>query len=141
MFNPRPPVLQVYIVAVQRSREKQSPGRSADLSVSSLTNDRSESGGAGLLKLVQSDLTTLSRLWLAALQDYALLTLPQEYASQLPTTGEKQEAGGDSYRSCFLQFIYLMHLNNQMKSTHFYKQSLNYPGISCIISSKSTINY
>uniref|UniRef100_A0A671UYL6 HEAT repeat-containing protein 5A n=1 Tax=Sparus aurata TaxID=8175 RepID=A0A671UYL6_SPAAU len=46
-----------------------------------------ESGGAGLLKLVQSDLSTLSRLWLAALQDYALLTLPQEYASQLPATG------------------------------------------------------
>uniref|UniRef100_A0A8P4G1T7 HEAT repeat-containing protein 5A n=1 Tax=Dicentrarchus labrax TaxID=13489 RepID=A0A8P4G1T7_DICLA len=45
----------------------------------------SESGG--LLKLVQSDLSTLSRLWLAALQDYALLTLPQEYASQLPATG------------------------------------------------------
>uniref|UniRef100_A0A667XVW1 HEAT repeat-containing protein 5A n=1 Tax=Myripristis murdjan TaxID=586833 RepID=A0A667XVW1_9TELE len=47
----------------------------------------SGSGGAGLLKLVQSDLSTLSRLWLAALQDYALLTLPQEYASQLPAAG------------------------------------------------------
>uniref|UniRef100_A0A3P9B6Q2 HEAT repeat-containing protein 5A n=1 Tax=Maylandia zebra TaxID=106582 RepID=A0A3P9B6Q2_9CICH len=47
----------------------------------------SESGGAGLLKLVQSELSTLSRLWLAALQDYALLTLPQEYSSQLPATG------------------------------------------------------
>uniref|UniRef100_A0AAQ6IEW8 HEAT repeat-containing protein 5A n=1 Tax=Anabas testudineus TaxID=64144 RepID=A0AAQ6IEW8_ANATE len=80
---------EVYIIAVQRSRDKQSPGRSADLSVSSLTNDmsESESGGAGLLKLVQSDLSTLSRLWLAALQDYSLLTLPQEYTSQLPATG------------------------------------------------------
>uniref|UniRef100_A0A8D0DBZ6 HEAT repeat-containing protein 5A n=1 Tax=Sander lucioperca TaxID=283035 RepID=A0A8D0DBZ6_SANLU len=47
----------------------------------------SESEGAGLLKLVQSDLLTLSRLWLAALQDYAMLTLPQENASQLPATG------------------------------------------------------
>lgn len=83
-------------MAVQRSRETQSPGRSADPSVSSLTNDGSESGGAGLLKLVQSDLMTLSRLWLAALQDYALLTLPQEYASQLPATGEEQRAGGGS---------------------------------------------
>uniref|UniRef100_A0A3B4UBB4 HEAT repeat-containing protein 5A n=1 Tax=Seriola dumerili TaxID=41447 RepID=A0A3B4UBB4_SERDU len=80
---------EVYIVAVQRSRQKESPGRTADLSVSSLANDSSssESGGAGLLKLVQSDLSTLSRLWLAALQDYALLTLPQEYAPQLPATG------------------------------------------------------
>ncbi|KAL7380923.1 hypothetical protein ABVT39_026023 [Epinephelus coioides] len=81
---------EVYIVAVQRSRQKESPDRTADLSVSSsLTNDSSgsDSGGAGLLKLVQSDLSTLSRLWLAALQDYALLTLPQEYASRLPAAG------------------------------------------------------
>ncbi|XP_036928579.1 HEAT repeat-containing protein 5A isoform X7 [Acanthopagrus latus] len=80
---------EVYIVAVQRSRQKESPGSMADTSLSSPANDSSgsESGGAGLLKLVQSDLSTLSRLWLAALQDYALLTLPQEYASQLPTTG------------------------------------------------------
>uniref|UniRef100_A0AAX7UCG0 HEAT repeat-containing protein 5A n=1 Tax=Astatotilapia calliptera TaxID=8154 RepID=A0AAX7UCG0_ASTCA len=57
---------EVYIVAVQRSKQKER---------------------AGLLKLVQSELSTLSRLWLAALQDYALLTLPQEYSSQLPATG------------------------------------------------------
>ncbi|KAJ4920035.1 hypothetical protein JOQ06_021952, partial [Pogonophryne albipinna] len=70
---------EVYIVAVQRSRQEESSDRTADLSVSSsLANDSSESGGAGLLKLVQSDLCTLSRLWLSALQDYALLTLPQE---------------------------------------------------------------
>ncbi|GAA6234638.1 HEAT repeat-containing protein 5A, partial [Lates japonicus] len=76
---------EVYIVAVQRSRQRESP----DLSVSSSANDSagSESGGAGLLKLVQSDLSTLSRLWLAVLQDYALLTLPQEYAPQLPAAG------------------------------------------------------
>lgn len=41
-----------------------------------------------LLKLVQSDLPTLSRLWLAVLQDYALLTLGQEDASQLAAAGE-----------------------------------------------------
>uniref|UniRef100_A0A8D0A2I1 HEAT repeat-containing protein 5A n=1 Tax=Sander lucioperca TaxID=283035 RepID=A0A8D0A2I1_SANLU len=50
-------------------------------------SSQKESQGAGLLKLVQSDLLTLSRLWLAALQDYAMLTLPQENASQLPATG------------------------------------------------------
>uniref|UniRef100_A0A8C8MN11 HEAT repeat-containing protein 5A n=1 Tax=Oncorhynchus tshawytscha TaxID=74940 RepID=A0A8C8MN11_ONCTS len=41
----------------------------------------------GLLTLVQTDLATLSRLWLAALQDYVLLTLPQDYSAQLPATG------------------------------------------------------
>ncbi|XP_039459003.1 HEAT repeat-containing protein 5A isoform X1 [Oreochromis aureus] len=80
---------EVYIVAIQRSKQKESSHRPADPSVSSLASDSSgsESGGAGLLKLVQSELSTLSRLWLAALQDYALLTLPQEYSSQLPATG------------------------------------------------------
>uniref|UniRef100_A0A674A100 HEAT repeat-containing protein 5A n=1 Tax=Salmo trutta TaxID=8032 RepID=A0A674A100_SALTR len=34
-----------------------------------------------------TDLATLSRLWLAALQDYVLLTLPQDYSAQLPATG------------------------------------------------------
>lgn len=79
---------QVYIVAVQRSRQEEE----SDLSASSAANDGSgsESGGAGLLKLVQSDLSTLSRLWLAALQDHALLTLPQEYAAQLPAAGSEQ---------------------------------------------------
>uniref|UniRef100_A0A8C4TQF6 HEAT repeat-containing protein 5A n=1 Tax=Falco tinnunculus TaxID=100819 RepID=A0A8C4TQF6_FALTI len=45
------------------------------------------SSAGGLLDLVQADLGTLSKLWLAALQDFALLTLPSEYASQLPTEG------------------------------------------------------
>lgn len=77
--------LQVYITAVQGSRQREGPG-------SHLQQQSDEAGtagpaGAGLLKLVQTDLTTLSRLWLAALQDYALLTLPSQYSSQLPSTG------------------------------------------------------
>ncbi|XP_019118771.2 HEAT repeat-containing protein 5A isoform X4 [Larimichthys crocea] len=71
---------EVYIVAVQRSRQKESSSLATE-------GSGSDSGGAGLLNLVQSDLSTLSRLWLAALQDYALLTLPQEYTPQLPATG------------------------------------------------------
>ncbi|KAM6973609.1 HEAT repeat-containing protein 5A [Aplochiton taeniatus] len=80
---------EVYIVAVQTSTQKESSGRGTDSSASTLSNEASGSGagGAGLLKLVQSDLATLSRLWLAVLQDHALLTLPQDYASQLPDTG------------------------------------------------------
>ncbi|XP_029982384.1 HEAT repeat-containing protein 5A-like isoform X3 [Sphaeramia orbicularis] len=80
---------EVYIVAIQSSRQKQSSDRPSELSASPVTNNGSgvESGGAGLLKLVQSDLSTLSCLWLSALQDYALLTLPPEYAPQLPAAG------------------------------------------------------
>uniref|UniRef100_A0A673WRA8 Uncharacterized protein n=1 Tax=Salmo trutta TaxID=8032 RepID=A0A673WRA8_SALTR len=37
--------------------------------------------------LVQTDLATLSHLCLAALQDYTLLTLPQDCSAQLPVTG------------------------------------------------------
>lgn len=62
---------QVYIVAVERSRSEDT---------------------THLLKLVQSDLSTLSRLWLAALQDYALLTLGREDASQLPAAGRMRPA-------------------------------------------------
>ncbi|XP_055491112.1 HEAT repeat-containing protein 5B [Leucoraja erinacea] len=40
-----------------------------------------------LITLVQPELPILSRLWLAALKDYALLTLPSEFASQLPSEG------------------------------------------------------
>ncbi|XP_077394832.1 HEAT repeat-containing protein 5A isoform X2 [Festucalex cinctus] len=53
---------QVYIAAVRRSQREAG----------------SESGGAELLALVQSDLPQLSRLWLAALQDYSVLTLTRD---------------------------------------------------------------
>ncbi|XP_062554350.1 HEAT repeat-containing protein 5B isoform X3 [Armigeres subalbatus] len=46
-----------------------------------------ESRGESLLSLVQPELTNLSTHWLSALKDYALLSLPAEYASQLPHDG------------------------------------------------------
>ncbi|MCI4382874.1 hypothetical protein PGIGA_G00019750 [Pangasianodon gigas] len=66
---------EVYIMAVESSkhREQQDPADDGE--------------AAGLLKLVQGELGTLSCLWLAALQDHALLTLPPDYAKQLPSTG------------------------------------------------------
>uniref|UniRef100_A0A8C7DR91 HEAT repeat-containing protein 5A n=1 Tax=Oncorhynchus kisutch TaxID=8019 RepID=A0A8C7DR91_ONCKI len=86
---------EVYIVAVQSSsRPRESPipgpgpGRQGEQAASPLLEE--DCGGAegpGLLTLVQTDLATLSRLWLAALQDYVLLTLPQDYSAQLPATG------------------------------------------------------
>uniref|UniRef100_A0A7N9AK96 HEAT repeat-containing protein 5B n=1 Tax=Mastacembelus armatus TaxID=205130 RepID=A0A7N9AK96_9TELE len=42
---------------------------------------------ADLITLVQPELPSLSRLWLAMLRDYALLTLPAEFSSQLPPDG------------------------------------------------------
>ncbi len=97
----------------------------ANLSVSSLTNDSSgsESGGAGLLKLVQSDLVTLSRLWLAALQDYALLTLPQEFASQLPAAGRRRRGRRDE-TACLWSLIPLGCFVSCFRSFHVLKQKV-----------------
>uniref|UniRef100_A0A674NIR2 HEAT repeat-containing protein 5B n=1 Tax=Takifugu rubripes TaxID=31033 RepID=A0A674NIR2_TAKRU len=63
------------------------PVRSAD------DEEDEEDPGAGvlppdsLITLVQPELPALSRLWLAVLRDYALLTLPAEFSSQLPPEG------------------------------------------------------
>ncbi|XP_051001840.1 HEAT repeat-containing protein 5A [Acomys russatus] len=76
---------EVYIIAVQRHKNHKQTLKPA---VSSEDSVRSVSPPAGgLLDLVCTDLGTLSRLWLAALQDFALLTLPAEFASQLPVEG------------------------------------------------------
>lgn len=66
---------EVYIMAVKRSRHREQP------------DPADEGAAAGLLELVQGELGTLSCLWLASLQDHALLTLPPDYAKQLPSTG------------------------------------------------------
>ncbi|OXB66058.1 hypothetical protein ASZ78_001545 [Callipepla squamata] len=79
----------VYIVAVEKQKTQ-----SATLNHSLKTANSTEesyrdvtSSASGLAELVQADLGTLSKLWLAALQDFALLILPSEYASQLPAEG------------------------------------------------------
>lgn len=46
-----------------------------------------ESRGESLLSLVQPELGNLSKSWLDALKDHALLLLPAEYSSQLPHDG------------------------------------------------------
>lgn len=46
-----------------------------------------KSQGESLLSLVQPELPSLSRHWLAALRDHALLSLPPEFSSQLPHDG------------------------------------------------------
>nr|XP_047914738.1 HEAT repeat-containing protein 5A isoform X7 [Anser cygnoides] len=80
---------EVYIVAVEKQKNQSDAHnhslkttKSAEESYRDIT-----SSASGLLDLVQADLGTLSKLWLAALQDFALLILPSEYASQLPAEG------------------------------------------------------
>ncbi|CAF89438.1 unnamed protein product, partial [Tetraodon nigroviridis] len=81
----------VYVVAMKIKKEAESkpakPARNAD------DDDEDEDLGTGvlppdsLITLVQPELPALSRLWLAMLRDYALLTLPAEFSSQLPPEG------------------------------------------------------
>ncbi|XP_034755112.1 HEAT repeat-containing protein 5B isoform X2 [Etheostoma cragini] len=82
---------EVYVVAMKIKKEAQSkpskPVRTVD-------DDEDEDDlGANvlppdsLITLVQPELPSLSRLWLAMLRDYALLTLPAEFSSQLPPDG------------------------------------------------------
>ncbi|XP_063507586.1 HEAT repeat-containing protein 5A isoform X4 [Pongo pygmaeus] len=76
---------EVYIIAGQRHKNHRQPLKTTTCSEDSIRNGSCSSDG--LLDLVYADLGTLSRLWLAALQDFALLTLPSEFASQLPAEG------------------------------------------------------
>ncbi|XP_035264132.1 HEAT repeat-containing protein 5A isoform X8 [Anguilla anguilla] len=71
---------EVYIVAMRSPESSLTDPSLSEEGVGPVT-------GGGLLRLVQADLPTLSRLWLAVLQDHALLTLPEEYSPQLPATG------------------------------------------------------
>uniref|UniRef100_A0A3B3SQ46 HEAT repeat containing 5A n=1 Tax=Paramormyrops kingsleyae TaxID=1676925 RepID=A0A3B3SQ46_9TELE len=77
---------EVYIVAVQSPNQDEKPARLLQLSDPSAEPPVAPAG-TGLLRLVQANLSMLSRLWLAALQDHAILNLPHEYAVQLPATG------------------------------------------------------
>ena len=79
--------IQVYIIAVERCKNHKQPSKTTASSEECVRNGSISSDG--LLDLVHTDLGTLSRLWLAALQDFALLTLPSEFASQLPVEGKR----------------------------------------------------
>uniref|UniRef100_A0A671VJK2 HEAT repeat-containing protein 5B n=1 Tax=Sparus aurata TaxID=8175 RepID=A0A671VJK2_SPAAU len=82
---------EVYVVSMKIKKEAESkpakPARNAD------EDDDEDDMGAdvlppdSLITLVQPELPSLSRLWLAMLRDYALLTLPAEFSSQLPPDG------------------------------------------------------
>ncbi|XP_048732913.2 HEAT repeat-containing protein 5B-like isoform X6 [Ostrea edulis] len=71
---------EVYIVAVEREHEKETKPQKEE-------EEYGESSRESLLSLVQPELPTLSQNWLGALRDYAYLSLPTEYSSQLPSDG------------------------------------------------------
>ncbi|KAM8739166.1 LOW QUALITY PROTEIN: HEAT repeat-containing protein 5B [Acanthopagrus schlegelii] len=82
---------EVYVVSMKIKKEAESkpakPARNADED-----DDEDDMGSDvlppdSLITLVQPELPSLSRLWLAMLRDYALLTLPAEFSSQLPPDG------------------------------------------------------
>ncbi|XP_053140311.1 HEAT repeat-containing protein 5A isoform X2 [Hemicordylus capensis] len=79
---------EVYIVAIQRQKKQNDVSRPPlVISITEESNRDQTSSVDELLELVQADLGNLSKLWLAALQDFAFLTLPSEYTSQLPAEG------------------------------------------------------
>ncbi|XP_076321914.1 HEAT repeat-containing protein 5B isoform X4 [Tachypleus tridentatus] len=75
---------EVFVVAMEQEKQISN--------VPSSQEDRhdDEDGSCGqesLLKLVTPELVSLSKHWLAALKDHALLSLPAEFSSQLPHDG------------------------------------------------------
>lgn len=77
---------EVYIVAMKGN---ESAPRIELLSTTNNNNEFTdfEYRGESLLTLVQPELVSLSQYWLSALKDYALLSLPSEFSSQLPHDG------------------------------------------------------
>ncbi|XP_017777275.1 PREDICTED: HEAT repeat-containing protein 5B isoform X3 [Nicrophorus vespilloides] len=80
---------EVYIVAM---KETGSSSASIEVNTTNTSVGDDEFGdfeyrGESLLTLVQPELLSLSNHWLAALKDHALLSLPSEFASQLPHDG------------------------------------------------------
>ncbi|KAJ8360050.1 hypothetical protein SKAU_G00165750 [Synaphobranchus kaupii] len=82
---------EVYVVAMKIKKEAENrpaqPPRGAEDDEDDLGAETDVLPPDSLITLVQPELPSLSRLWLAALRDYALLTLPAEFASQLPPDG------------------------------------------------------
>uniref|UniRef100_A0A1W7RGW1 HEAT repeat-containing protein 5A n=1 Tax=Agkistrodon contortrix contortrix TaxID=8713 RepID=A0A1W7RGW1_AGKCO len=104
---------EVYIVALQRQKKQNylnSPPLVKNISEESFRHPSSSVDE--LLDLVQVDLGNLSKLWLAALQDFALLTLPSEFASQLPSEGgafyaaETIENARPHYQNAWAQILH-----------------------------------
>ncbi|XP_034148420.1 HEAT repeat-containing protein 5B isoform X3 [Esox lucius] len=84
---------EVYVVAMKIKKQAESRPVKEVKGGDEEEEEEEEDVGAdvlppdSLILLVQPELPSLSRLWLAVLRDYALLTLPAEFSSQLPPDG------------------------------------------------------
>ncbi|PVD26321.1 hypothetical protein C0Q70_13992 [Pomacea canaliculata] len=106
---------EVYIVAVAREKDSQTArlynGKGED-------NEEEENGyehsRESLLSLVQPELANLSSHWFHVLKDYALLSLPSEYSSQLPQEGgafyhpDTMETAKTHYRKSWPPVLYAL---------------------------------
>ncbi|XP_043929761.1 HEAT repeat-containing protein 5A isoform X2 [Protopterus annectens] len=128
---------EVYIVAVEgqkRQTSKQNEGLKVPSSFDNICKDSSLSAD-GLLSLVQTDLGVLSKLWLSALQDFALLTLPPHYASRLPV------GGGTFYTAETIESARPHYFNSWAPILHAAALWLNNTGFVQPDSDDSTVNF
>eukprot|EP00058_Branchiostoma_floridae_P024642 XP_002610132.1 hypothetical protein BRAFLDRAFT_121581 [Branchiostoma floridae] len=94
---------EVYVVAMTKQPQSKTPEEEPE-------NDEGEP--ESLLTMVQPELPSLSKHWLAALKDYALLALPPEFSSQLPTEGgafysaEAVDSARPHYRRAWPPILY-----------------------------------
>ncbi|XP_023372438.1 HEAT repeat-containing protein 5B [Otolemur garnettii] len=119
---------EVYVVAMNIKKEAESKPKRTIKN----TDDEDDDYGTidelppdSLITLVQPELPTLSRLWLAALKDYALLTLPAEFASQLPPDG------GAFYTPETIDTARLHYRNSWAPILHAVALWLNSTGFTC----------
>lgn len=119
---------EVYVVAMNIKKEAESKPKRA---IKNTDDDDDDYGTIdelppdSLITLVQPELPTLSRLWLAALKDYALLTLPAEFASQLPPDG------GAFYTPETIDTARLHYRNSWAPILHAVALWLNSTGFTC----------
>ncbi|XP_066234605.1 HEAT repeat-containing protein 5B isoform X1 [Saccopteryx leptura] len=119
---------EVYVVAMNFKKEAESKPKRA---IKNTDDDDDDYGTIdelppdSLITLVQPELPTLSRLWLAALKDYALLTLPAEFASQLPPDG------GAFYTPETIDTARLHYRNSWAPILHAVALWLNSTGFTC----------
>jgi HEAT repeat-containing protein 5 len=79
---------EVYIVAQKKKNNKSETNLKTTTTTRKLKLDLDEkSNDAALLDVVKPELSLLNYHWSVALKDYAFLSLPSEYASQLPIEG------------------------------------------------------
>ncbi|ERE68131.1 HEAT repeat-containing protein 5B isoform 1 [Cricetulus griseus] len=119
---------EVYVVAMNIKKEAESKPKRAMRTPDDDDDDYGtidELPPDSLITLVQPELPTLSRLWLAALKDYALLTLPAEFSSQLPPDG------GAFYTPETIDTARLHYRNSWAPILHAVALWLNSTGFTC----------